>query len=284
MQIPEFLKNLATTSTQAQTWLQSLPSIIQKVEKAWHLKIGKPYEVNASCSYVAPCIAGGNQPAVLKIGLPHEEALHEIEGLRILQGNPTVKLFNFDKETNAMLLEKCVPGIHLKEKSEETQDEIICNLLREIREVNFNKADFRPLATMVKQWNTETYANLDQFPNPELAIEGCQLKEKLIDSTEVEVLLATDLHAGNVLKAQRKPWLVIDIKPYFGDPTYDLTQHILNCKERLISNPGKTIQRVAKLARVNPLRLKDWLFARLASENEGADQSMALRLRNPANF
>ena len=35
------------------------------------------------------------------------------------------------------------------------------------------------------------------------------------------VLLVTDLHAGNVLAAEREPWLVIDPKPYVGDPAYE---------------------------------------------------------------
>jgi len=39
------------------------------------------------------------------------------------------------------------------------------------------------------------------------------------------MLLATDLHAGNVLPAAREPWLVIDPKPFTGDPAYDATQH-----------------------------------------------------------
>jgi len=44
------------------------------------------------------------------------------------------------------------------------------------------------------------------------------------------VLLATDLHAGNVLRAQREPWLVIDPKPFLGDPAYDATQHLFNSR------------------------------------------------------
>ncbi|MHB1836702.1 MAG: aminoglycoside phosphotransferase family protein [Solirubrobacteraceae bacterium] len=31
----------------------------------------------------------------------------------------------------------------------------------------------------------------------------------------------TDLHAENVLCSQREPWLVIDPKPYVGDPAYE---------------------------------------------------------------
>ncbi len=44
-------------------------------------------------------------------------------------------------------------------------------------------------------------------------------------SAEREVMLCTDLHAGNVLAAEREPWLVIDPKPYVGDPAYDILQH-----------------------------------------------------------
>lgn len=280
MQIPEFLKSLATTSPQAQAWLNTLPATIQKVEKEWLLSIGDPFTAHVSCSYVAPCIVRGKHAVILKIGMPHEEALHEIEGLQLLNGDPTIQLLNFDKATNAMLLEQCQPGTHLKQEPEERQDEIICDLLREIWRTTGAKKKFRPLATMVAQWNEETYASLDRFPNPKLAIEGCQLKEKLVASTKAPVFLATDLHAGNVLQAQRKPWLVIDIKPYFGDRTYDLTQHLLNCKGRLLVKPIETINRVAKLADLDPLRLRDWLFARLASENDGADQDLAVRLRS----
>jgi streptomycin 6-kinase len=40
--------------------------------------------------------------------------------------------------------------------------------------------------------------------------------------------LHADLHADNVLAAQREPWLAIDPKLYVGDPAYDVTQHIFN--------------------------------------------------------
>lgn len=274
-----FLKHLRNSSPQARQWLNSLPGIIENVKRDWELEIGPPYQEQVSCSYVAPCIVKGKERAVLKIGLPHEEALHEIEGLQLLDGKPTVQLLNFDKATNAMLLEQCFPGTHLKIESEETQDEIICHLLQEIWNTSYVGKPFRPLAEMVAQWNAETYESLDQFPDPELAKAGCKLKEKLVKSATKQVLLATDLHAGNVLRAQRCPWLVIDIKPYIGDPTYDLTQHLLNCKDRLSAKPTETINRVAKLAGLDATRLRNWVFARLASENAGKDQALALKLK-----
>jgi streptomycin 6-kinase len=64
------------------------------------------------------------------------------------------------------------------------------------------------------------------------------------------VLLATDLHAGNVLRARREPWRVIDPKPFVGDPAYDATQHLRNCGVRLRSDPDGTIRRFADLLAV----------------------------------
>ena len=82
-----------------------------------------------------------------------------------------------------------------------------------------------------------------------------------------EVLLCTNLHAGNFLAAQREPWLVIDPKPYVGDPTYDVLQHLLNCDERLTADPLGLIRRMADLLELDEARLRLWLFARFVQES-----------------
>ncbi len=68
------------------------------------------------------------------------------------------------------------------------------------------------------------------------------------------VLLCTDLHAGNILAAERERWLVIDPKPYVGDPTYDALQHILNCPDRLDADPSGFARRMAELLDLDPIR------------------------------
>jgi streptomycin 6-kinase len=82
-------------------------------------------------------------------------------------------------------------------------------------------------------------------------------------------MLCTDLHAGNVLATQREPWLVIDPKPYAGDPTYDVLQHMLNCDQRLTADPRGFAQHMADLLGLNPQRLLLWLFARCIQESTG---------------
>lgn len=274
MIIPEYLMRFRDESEKNKKWVDSLPEIMDRIRKNWNLEIGNPFLENVTCSYVAPCKVNNKIIGVLKIGFPHEEATHEIEGLMLLNGNPTVNVLKVDKETNSMLLEKCEPGIHLSSQPEPYQDEIICNTLMSIWKAKHNHKIFRPLSIMVAQWNKETRANLNNFPNPELALKGCKMKENLVNNSSDQFLLATDLHAGNVLKAERREWLAIDIKPYVGDRAYDLTQHILNCMERFDSDPFDLINRLSNLAIVNKDRLLKWTQARLLSENNGMNQEL----------
>ena len=277
--LPTYLIKLGHESDQHQAWVDSLPNLIKNIAEAWHLKLGTPYIEHATCSYVVSCVYEGKEEVVLKIGLPHFEAMNEIEGLRLLHGNPTVRLLKYDKASNVMLLEKCMPGTSLHLLDLPAQDVIICELLKEIWAVKVSEGPILPLSDMVSLWNEETSQDIRRYPDPYLAEQGCQLKTHLIDTTVEHVLLATDLHAGNVLKAERKPWLVIDIKPFIGDPAYDLTQHVMNSLGRLRENPIDSIKKLADQANVSRARLNDWVFARLASESGGIHQALARTLK-----
>jgi streptomycin 6-kinase len=81
------------------------------------------------------------------------------------------------------------------------------------------------------------------------------------------VLLCTDLHGENVLAAEREPWLIIDPKPYAGDPTYDPLQHILNCERRLHRDPRVLSDLMADSLGLDRERLALWLFARCVIES-----------------
>jgi len=70
----------------------------------------------------------------------------------------------------------------------------------------------------------------------------------------------------NVLAAEREPWLAFDPKPYIGDPTYDVLQHMLNCTERLAGDPAGFAERIADLLDLDTPRLRQWLFARCVLE------------------
>jgi streptomycin 6-kinase len=61
-------------------------------------------------------------------------------------------------------------------------------------------------------------------------------------------------------------WLVIDPKPFVGDPAYDVTQHLFNCDVRLHSDPDGMIRRMADLLGIGHERIRLWAFARAAAE------------------
>jgi streptomycin 6-kinase len=90
---------------------------------------------------------------------------------------------------------------------------------------------------MLAHWSEETPAQAERWSDTGLVRDGLCFFDELPQSAPAEVLLATDLHAGNALHTRREPWLVIDPKPFIGDPAYDATQHLLNCLARLRSTP-----------------------------------------------
>jgi streptomycin 6-kinase len=197
--------------------------------------------------------------------MPHFEALHEIDGLRFWSGNPTVHLLESDAERNAMLLERCEPGTSLRDLPLHEQDVILATLLPRLWRTPPAPHPFRPLSALTDQWTQETLAQQSDWPDEALVREGLRLFHDLPRNSAHEVLLATDLHAGNILRSQREPWLVIDPKPFVGDPAYDATQHIFNNLDVLRSNPIERIRRLSDALELDSRRVQQWTFARLAA-------------------
>jgi streptomycin 6-kinase len=244
---------------------ERLTTIISELAVRWSLTVGSPWTDDASCAWVAPAVREDGTSVVLKLGMPHMEAADEIAGLRFWNGNPTVRLFEADSSVNAMLLERCEPGTPLRGLPEAEQDVVVAGLLHRLWRKPSDAHAFRPLSSMIASWIDETLAARARWPDEGLVQAGLRLFEQLVETSADDVLLATDLHAGNVLRAQREPWLVIDPKPFVGDRAYDATQHLLNCPARMAAAPRATIRRFAELLSVDAERIRSWMFARLAA-------------------
>jgi streptomycin 6-kinase len=248
-------------------WLDRLPDTVRDLEDQWSLTLGTPFDSeDVSCAWVAPAKLASGSSAVLKVPMPHMEAAHELAGLRFWNGNPTVRVLLADDHTGAMLLERCEPGTPLRARPESSQDVVIAGLLRRLWRLPSAPHPFRPLSALMNFWIEETLADVAQWRDAGLVREGLRLFKELPNTARNEVLLATDLHAGNVLRAAREPWLVIDPKPFVGDPAYDATQHLFNCDVRLRADPDGTIRHVADLLDVDDERVRLWTFARAAAE------------------
>ena len=267
IRIADGLATSCRKSAKRIAWLGRLPDVVQQLERRWQLtpdmSLGGE---EPSCSYVAAVRRPNGERAVLKIGMPHMEADHEIQGLRFWAGDPFVQLLESDEPLGAMLLERCQPGTTLRAVEESEQDVVIAGLLRRLWRMPTALDPFRPLSALIEYWSNETLTQAASWPDAGLVREGLRLFKELPRSADREVLLATDLHAGNVLRAEREPWLVIDPKPFVGDPAYDITQHLFNCFARLSAHSGAMIRRLADLLGVDYERVKLWTFARAAAE------------------
>ncbi|MFN8582786.1 MAG: aminoglycoside phosphotransferase family protein [Gemmatimonadaceae bacterium] len=258
-----------TGSLERAAWLDGLPAAISDLSRRWSLTLGPPYE-NASCSRVVPATRVDGTPAVLKLGMPHMEGRDEASGLRFWDGDPTVRLLEFDAGLNAMLLERCEPGTSLRDNTEEEQDRVLARLFHRLWRRPTSNHAFRPLSEMIRNWTEETMASKSDWSDAGLVTAGLRVFEALLETSTNETLLATDLHAGNVLRTRREPWLVIDPKPFVGDRAYDATQHLFNCPARMKAAPHETIHRFADLAELDADRVTQWMFARSAAEPRDA--------------
>ena len=152
------------------------------------------------------------------------------------------------------------------------QDVIAAGLLRRLWIDPLAGHQFRPLQAMCDSWAAQfdaawQAAAADRRIEPELARAGVSMLRSLPGTAGQAVLLASDLHPDNILAAQREPWLVIDPKPYVGDPAYDPVQYMLNFPERLAADPAGFGDRMAGLLGLDPQRVRQWLFARCVQES-----------------
>jgi streptomycin 6-kinase len=269
MKIPKELFVNCQKGPERKAWMSGLPVLLRELETRWSLRVGEPFDHAGSCSWVAPATRANGELAVLKLAMPHMEGQDEISGLGFWNGNGTVKLLEADLESGAMLLDRCLPGTTLHSEPEPRQDEVVANLLKQIWSLTRNPCDllgFRPLSLMIELWCRETIAQRHLWPDTGLVNEGLRVFKELGRPALTDVLLATDLHAGNVLRSQREPWLVIDPKPFVGDRAYDPVQHLMNCETRLHRDPIELVRRVADLAEVDAERLRLWTLARAAAD------------------
>jgi streptomycin 6-kinase len=267
LKIPSRLAAICHKTPERAAWLDHLPDVLRRLEDLWALTPDAPLDgEEPSCSYVAAVRSADGTPTVLKIAIPHMEGEHEIHGLRFWGGDATVRLLRADDDLGAMLLERCKPGTTLRVLAEHDQDVVISGLLRRLWRSPSSPHPFRSLSTLTEYWTSETLGQIEQWPDVGLVREGLQLLKELPRNASSKVLLATDLHAGNVVRAEREPWLVIDPKPFVGDPAYDATQHLFNCRTRLRLDPDRTIRSFADLAGIEHERVRLWTFARAAAE------------------
>jgi len=208
-----------------EAWLAALPGKVAALEQRWGLRVraGSPFP-DGHVSWAAPALrldTGG--PAVLKIPYLDHENLHEAAALRDYAGEGAVLLYEHDPGSGAMLLEQLSPGTAVSDLAVEDAVDIACAILRRLRRTPPADHPYALVATDTERW----IERLDRaareghgFLPRDLAERAAAVARELVED-DARLLVNSDPHLGNFLRAEREPWLMIDPKPLVGDPAFD---------------------------------------------------------------
>lgn len=246
-------------------WLAHLPFIIAELAARWQIMVEKPFP-NLSYNYVASCVGADKSEAVLKIGFPEEDSpiFNEAEMLKMFEGNGAVKLLRIDEQRHALLLEKLIPGAHLKTifRANETKAvDIAIQVLRKIKRNPPLKHNFIPLENWFRGFQKAKNTN---FP-AQAVNKACSFYNEL--TMEQKFLLHGDFHHENILSAAREPFLIIDPKGIIGEIGYEISVFLnnhawwLSYEPNLLEKLDDAVSRFAEAFAIEPQNLRKWAFA-----------------------
>lgn len=221
MDLPEGL-DWVRGSRPGRAWLATLPTWLAECAERWSLRLGPPFR-QAYASLALPADLPDGTSAVLKLQYPDEDSRHEADALTHWDGDGAVRLLAHDPGRRALLVERCHPGTALHELPADRALDVMTGLLPRL----WRPADapFTPLAEEAAGWIDRMPRRWDAAGRPyeqRLLDAALSLLTDLVPSQGEQVLVNQDLHAGNVLAADREPWLVIDPKPLTGEREFSV--------------------------------------------------------------
>jgi streptomycin 6-kinase len=160
---------------------------------------------------------------VLKLQYPHRESEHEAAALELWDGRGAIRLLAHDPERHALLLERCRPGTPLWDLDQDSALDVMVGLFPRLWSPA--AGPFTPLEQEAQWWIDHLLHRRERMgsaPERRLLDAALDVLHDLAPTQGEQVLLSQDQHSGNVLKAEREPWLVIDPKPLTGEREFGI--------------------------------------------------------------
>lgn len=224
MKLPERMETLRPYPGAAE-WIDRLPRLLRECEERWSLRLGEPYEYGFVSLAVRAELPDGT-PAVLKVGFPHRESEHEADALAHWNGRGAVRLLAYDRDRHALLLERCEPGTTLLDLGDEDESfRLAAGVLARLGRPPAPGHSFRPIAVDAARWVEllpERWELLGRPYERRLLDEAVAAFVELPPTQGELVVCHQDFHRGNVLRAEREPWLAIDPKPVLAEREFDV--------------------------------------------------------------
>ena len=206
-------------------WLERLPRLVAECAEHWSLDVGQAFS-GSHVSFVAPVERADGRRAALKVYFPELwENDREGDALAHWDGRGAVRLFDQDRDRRALLIERCEPGTPLWTIADE--DAVLADAVAVLRRLWRSPPDEHPfglLADDARDWAESFPEAWEQLGRPferSLVDTAVAAVGELAPTQGDQVVLHQDFHSGNVLRAEREPWLAIDPQPLVGEREYD---------------------------------------------------------------
>ncbi|MFE3765092.1 aminoglycoside phosphotransferase family protein [Streptomyces sp. NPDC059104] len=248
-------------------WLASLPGLAEELLTRWDLTPTAP-ALHGQVAIVIPVRVGDGSAAVLKISFPHPGNAHEPDAFAAWAGRGAVLLYRRDDALFAMLLETA--GQDTLTAVARVDDAVAAAGRLARRLATPAPAAVPRLRDAAGQWEQELRDDeaLLRHPLPRRVVDAAAATLRELGVDQPETLVHGDLHFGNILRAEREPWLAIDPKGYAGDPAYDTITLLRGRPEDFRADPDPDTHLLRRLAvfseaaEIDPERSRRWAQAR----------------------
>ena len=213
------------------TWRADAPGLVSSALERWHLEAGEAYRGGEAGSVLRVTTADGD-PAVLKVGFPHVEAVGEALALEAWGPEFSPRVLRQDGWVWWLLLERVDPGTPLSQAGLAPDDAVRIGAGMLSRLSSMTVPDGIPTVTDIVTDYLATAADgaaarsafLGTSADMEVVQHGLAIATQLAAADTGSRLVHGDLNPGNLLRAADRAagWVAIDPKPMRGDPEFDL--------------------------------------------------------------
>ncbi len=266
-EIPPALRAQGRRGEDRAAWVEALPKLTAAVVEEWELAYdGRPR--HGACSLAVPVLTGTGRPAMLKVSFPDDESEHEHLALQHWHGRGAARLLRADPRRRALLLERLHGGEDLTDLWDLEACEVVAGLYARLHVPA--PPPLRPLTSYVERWAAGLATLPRDAPLPRRLVEQALALDRdfLADPASVGTVVHADLHYGNVLAADREPWLAIDPKPVSGDPHYEPAPMLANRWDDVVASGDvrdavrRRFHTLVDAAELDEDRARDWVVVR----------------------